>query len=122
MATGRSFKEYVENKCYDGLYDAAEKNVAENWESLDLRTRGVHRIGAVEVVDGRIQALNFMMRKRAKMSLLVFRGRQYSLSRIFSCCGISVHSKIRSSTNASTGISIRRYSSLNDCLMLTLPI
>lgn len=32
MATGRSFKEYVKNKCYNGLYDAAEKYVAENWE------------------------------------------------------------------------------------------
>ena len=31
MATVHSFKEYVENKCYNGLYDAAEKYVAENW-------------------------------------------------------------------------------------------
>ena len=57
MATVHSFKEYVENKCYNGLYDAAEKYVAENWESLDLRTRSVHRIGAVEVVDGWIQCV-----------------------------------------------------------------
>ena len=56
MAIGRSFKEYVENKYYYGLYDAAEKYVAENWGPLDLRTRSVHRIGAVEIVDGRIQA------------------------------------------------------------------
>ena len=37
------------------MYDAVEKYVAENWESLDLRTHSVYRIVAVEVVDGRVQ-------------------------------------------------------------------
>lgn len=45
----------MENKCYNSLYDAVEKYVAENWESLDLRTHSVYRIVAVEVVDGRVQ-------------------------------------------------------------------
>lgn len=32
MATGRSFAEYVKNKCYNGLYRAAEEYINENWE------------------------------------------------------------------------------------------
>lgn len=55
MATGRSFAEYVKNKCFDGLYAAAEKYVSDNMDSLDLRTRHVSRIGSVEFVDADIQ-------------------------------------------------------------------
>ena len=55
MATGRSFAEFVKNKCFDGLYEAAEKYASENRDSLDLRTRHVSRIGEVEFVDANIQ-------------------------------------------------------------------
>ncbi len=36
MAADRSFKEFVIDKCYNGLYGAAEKYVADNWESCVL--------------------------------------------------------------------------------------
>lgn len=55
MAQSRSFTEYVKDKCYGGLFEAAERYVESNWESLDLYTRHVHRIGAVEFVDATIQ-------------------------------------------------------------------
>ena len=55
MAAGRSFAEYVKDKCYSGLYEAAEKYVFENLNRLDLRTRKVSRIGEVEFVDATIQ-------------------------------------------------------------------
>lgn len=54
MAAGRSFKEFVIDKCYNGLYAAAEKYIADNWESFDLYTRKIHRVGSVEMVDGRV--------------------------------------------------------------------
>ena len=44
MAAGRSFKEFVKDKCYNGLYAAAEKYIADNWESFDLYTRKIHRV------------------------------------------------------------------------------
>lgn len=55
MATGRSFAEFVKNKCYDGLYQAANDFVDSDWQSLNLHTRHVHRIGKVEFVDATIQ-------------------------------------------------------------------
>lgn len=55
MATGRSFAEYVKDKCYNGLYQAAEEYVNANWESLNLYTRKIHRIGTVEMVDALVQ-------------------------------------------------------------------
>lgn len=55
MATGRSFAEFVKNKCYNGLYQAAENYVDSDWQSLNLYTRHVHRIGEVELVDVNIQ-------------------------------------------------------------------
>lgn len=36
MATGRSFAEFVKNKCYNGLYQAAEDYVNSDWQSLNL--------------------------------------------------------------------------------------
>ncbi|MCD7825246.1 MAG: ImmA/IrrE family metallo-endopeptidase [Clostridiaceae bacterium] len=50
-----SFAEYVKNKCYNGLYREAEFFVSENWESMNLYTRNVHRIGSVEMLDATIQ-------------------------------------------------------------------
>lgn len=35
MATGRSFAEFVKDKCYNGLYQAAEVYVSKNCKSLD---------------------------------------------------------------------------------------
>ncbi len=58
MAAGRSFAEYVKDKCYNGLYKAAEEYVNENWEPLNLYTRNVHRSGAVEMVDASVQRVD----------------------------------------------------------------
>lgn len=55
MVTGRSFAEYVKDKCYNGLYQAAVDFVARDWESLNVYTRNVHRIGSVELDDASIQ-------------------------------------------------------------------
>lgn len=55
MITGRSFAEYVKDKCYNGLYQAAEEYVDDNWKRLNLHTRNVHRIGTVEMEDASIQ-------------------------------------------------------------------
>lgn len=55
MAADRSFKEYVKDKCYNGLYTAAEKFVADNWEQFNLYIKKIHRIGNVEMIDGRIE-------------------------------------------------------------------
>jgi len=55
VATGRSFAEFVKNKCFDGLYEAAEKYVSDNQDTLDLRVRHVSRIGYIEFVDANIQ-------------------------------------------------------------------
>lgn len=35
MDTGRSFAEFVKDKCYNGSYQAAEDFVARDWESLN---------------------------------------------------------------------------------------
>ncbi len=55
MATGRSFSDYVKSKCYNGLYEAAEKYVNENWQSLELDSRRVRRIGEVGMTDAHIE-------------------------------------------------------------------
>jgi hypothetical protein len=55
MATCRSFAEYVKGKCYNGLFEAAERFVETNWPSLNLYTRHVHQIGIVEFVDATVQ-------------------------------------------------------------------
>lgn len=55
MATGRSFAEFVKDKCYNGLYQTAEDYVNENWESMDLYTQNVHRIGHAEMIDATIE-------------------------------------------------------------------
>ena len=55
MATGRSFAEFVKDKCYNGLYQTAEEYVNENWESMNLYTRNVHRVGYAEMIDATIE-------------------------------------------------------------------
>lgn len=54
MAAGRSVKEFVKDKCYNGLYVAVEKYVSDNWESFNLYTKKIHRSGTVEMIDGRM--------------------------------------------------------------------
>lgn len=55
MPNSRSFAEYVKEKCYNGLYAAAEQYTADNWQTLDLNTRRIRKIGTVEFVDATIQ-------------------------------------------------------------------
>lgn len=55
MARSRSFAEYVKDKCYNGLFEAAEQYVETDWQSLNLYARHVHRIGSVELVDATVQ-------------------------------------------------------------------
>ena len=55
VSTGSSFAEYVKRKCYNGLCDAADKYVKENWQRLDLYSRRVPRIENAEYVDSTIQ-------------------------------------------------------------------
>ena len=55
MATGRSFAEFVKKKCYNGLYEAAESYVNDNWRSFNLYSKRLHKIGDVEFIDARIQ-------------------------------------------------------------------
>lgn len=47
----RSIFEYVKDKCYNGLYDAAKKYLARNWQSLDLYSCRVADIQRVSLVD-----------------------------------------------------------------------
>lgn len=55
MTTGRSFAEYVKDKCYNGLYNAAERYAKANSERLGLYTPHVNRVGDIEVQDVSIQ-------------------------------------------------------------------
>jgi hypothetical protein len=57
MASGRSFAEFVKDKCYNGLYQTTEKYVNENWESMNLYTRNVHRIGYAEMIDATVETV-----------------------------------------------------------------
>jgi len=55
MFAGRSFAEYVKSKCYDGLCDAAEQYITENWQRIDLYSKRVRHIENAEFVDATIQ-------------------------------------------------------------------
>lgn len=55
MAASRSFSEYVKNKCYNGLFDAAKEYFDEHWEEMGLYSRRVQRITDAEIVDATIQ-------------------------------------------------------------------
>lgn len=52
---GCSFAEFVKDKCYNNLYQAAESYIAENWKDMDLYTKRVHKIGSVEMTGASIQ-------------------------------------------------------------------
>ena len=47
----RSIFAYVENKCYDGLYDAAARYIARNWNNMDLESPRVPDIHTAELAD-----------------------------------------------------------------------
>ena len=55
MAIGRSFAEYIEDKCYDRLYQAAEQYVDDNRTALPLYSKRIHHIDSVEISDATIQ-------------------------------------------------------------------
>lgn len=55
MAAGRSFAEYVKNKCYNDLFNAAERYTKANWSNLDLYMRHVNNVGRLDVEDVTIQ-------------------------------------------------------------------
>ena len=55
MATGRSFFEYVKNKCYNGLYEAADRYVRSNWRKLDLNSWRLDDITYVSLEDATIK-------------------------------------------------------------------
>lgn len=51
MSEIRSIFAYVENKCYDGLYDAAARYIARNWNNMDLESPRVPDIHTAELAD-----------------------------------------------------------------------
>ena len=51
MAGDRSFTDYVKSRFFNDLYSAAEKYVEQNWESLDLDLRNIHRVGEIAMSD-----------------------------------------------------------------------
>lgn len=55
MVRIRSFAEYVKDKCYNKLYQAAELYVSENWEDMNLYLKRVHLVGYVEMTDVTVQ-------------------------------------------------------------------
>jgi len=55
MPTGRSFAEFVKDKCYNGLYEAAQEYAFNNQDRLNLWSRRVSNIGSMEFVDATIQ-------------------------------------------------------------------
>lgn len=68
MATGRSFAEFVKDKCYDSLTEAAEKYIAEYWQLLDLRLKHVNHIENVEYIDSTIQRVYVSDRPEMKVA------------------------------------------------------
>jgi len=55
VATGRSFAEYVKDKCYNGLYSAAERYAKANWQKLGLYLCHVNTVGEINVLDVHIE-------------------------------------------------------------------
>ena len=50
-----SFKEYVSNLCYNGLYDASKEYVEENWEKFNFSFAKLHHPSAPELYDATIE-------------------------------------------------------------------
>ena len=55
MAVARSFSDYVKNKCYNGLFDAAKEYFDEHWDGMDLYSSRVRHITTAEIIDAKIQ-------------------------------------------------------------------
>ena len=55
MAAVRSIFEYVSDKCYNGLYDAAKKYLDNHWHTMGLETRRVAEIKNAELIDATVQ-------------------------------------------------------------------
>lgn len=55
MAVARSFSDYVKNKCYNGLFDAAKEYFDEHWDEMDLHSSRVRHITTAEIIDATIQ-------------------------------------------------------------------
>lgn len=55
MAAVRSIFEYVKNKCYNGLYEAASTYFDANWEAMELSSRKVEHIDNAEIVDATVE-------------------------------------------------------------------
>ena len=55
MAVARSFSDYVKNKCYNGLFDAAKEYFDEYWDGMDLHSSRVRHITTAEIIDATIQ-------------------------------------------------------------------
>lgn len=55
MAAVRSIFEYVSDKCYNGLYDAAKKYLDNHWRTIGLETRRVAEIKNAELIDATVQ-------------------------------------------------------------------
>ena len=55
MAAIRSIFEYVSDKCYNGLYDAAKKYLDNHWRTMGLETRRVAEIKNAELIDATAQ-------------------------------------------------------------------
>ena len=55
MAAVRSTFEYVSNKCYNGLFDAAKEYLDEHWREMNLETIRVPTIDSYELADAKVQ-------------------------------------------------------------------
>lgn len=55
MASIRSIFEYINGKCYNGLYAAAQEYFDSNWQSMELYSRRVPSIDKAELIDANIQ-------------------------------------------------------------------
>lgn len=55
MAAVRSIFEYVSNKCYNGLFDAAKEYLDEHWREMNLETIRVPTIDSYELADAKVQ-------------------------------------------------------------------
>ena len=51
MSTGRSFADYVRNKCYNGLCDAAKEYTEEHWHEYNLFLKRIRRPENAEIED-----------------------------------------------------------------------
>ena len=55
MATARSIFEYVKDKCYNGLFDAAKEYFDEHWMEMGLESTRVQQIDTAEIIDATVQ-------------------------------------------------------------------